>query len=111
MKIVVVGGGKMGLPLACMLAHRGACVTVCDIAAGLVDRINKGIDPHNEPELDRYLLESVTSGRLRASTDLSASVAESDAVVVLVPALLTPERQIELLSRLEQGWNPAARSV
>ncbi len=31
MKITVVGGGRMGLPLACVFARRGAFVTVSDI--------------------------------------------------------------------------------
>ena len=38
--ICVVGGGRMGLPLAATFAHRGASVTVCDIDRDLVGVIN-----------------------------------------------------------------------
>jgi nucleotide sugar dehydrogenase len=94
-RIAVVGGGKMGLPLACMFADRGARVTVCDIDSSLVDKINRGIDPHQEPEQDRYLRTAVAAGRLRASTDTAAEAASAEAVVVLVSAMLTAERDID----------------
>ena len=35
MKITVVGGGRMGLPLACMFGKHGASMTVCDINPAL----------------------------------------------------------------------------
>ena len=85
----------MGLPLACMFASQGASVTVCDTNPSIVARINDGIDPHNEPEQDRYLREGVAAGRLRASEDTAAEVARADAVVILVSAMLTPERDID----------------
>src|SRR5215467_12079325 len=95
MRIVVVGGGKMGLPLACMFAHRGATVTVCDHSQAIVERINQGIDPHGEPEQDGYVRAGVASGRLVASEDTTSEVAQADAVVILVSALLTAERDID----------------
>ena len=45
MRVVVIGGGKMGLPLACQLAHNHADVTVCDINPRTVDGINRGVPP------------------------------------------------------------------
>ena len=39
MRISVVGGGRMGLPLACVFAKHGAMVTVADIDAALVAHI------------------------------------------------------------------------
>ncbi len=95
MNIVVVGGGKMGLPLACMFADRGAHVTVCDTSRAIVDAINAGIDPHGEPDQDSYVRNGVAAGRLRASDDTTAAVADAEAVVVLVSAMLTSERDID----------------
>jgi len=95
MNIVVVGGGKMGLPLACMFADRGANVVVCDKNAAIVDAINRGIDPHDEPEQDTFVRKGHDSGRLRASTDTAAAVSEANAVVVLVSAMLTPDQDID----------------
>ncbi|MEA2975609.1 MAG: hypothetical protein QOF19_1129 [Alphaproteobacteria bacterium] len=94
-RIVVIGGGKIGLPLACMFARHGAKVTVCDINPSLVDEINAGADPHKEPQQDRYVKESVECGNLRASADTTASVRDADAIVVIVPALLTSDRDID----------------
>jgi nucleotide sugar dehydrogenase len=78
-----------------MFAHRGAKVTVCDRSRAIVERINQGVDPHNEPEQAEYVLAGVGSGRLRASDDTSSEVAQADAVVILVSALLTAERDID----------------
>jgi len=49
--ICVVGGGRMGLPLAATFAHHGARVTVCDIDPDLVGVINAGRCPYEEPGL------------------------------------------------------------
>jgi nucleotide sugar dehydrogenase len=95
MRIVVVGGGKMGLPLACIFAHRGAKATICDRNLEIVERINKGVDPHNEPDQAEYIRAGVASGRLQASADTSDEVARADVVVILVSALLTTERDID----------------
>jgi len=95
MRIVVVGGGKMGLPLACMFAHRGATVTICDCNPAIVESVNQGVDPHREPKQAEYVRDGVASGRLRASEDTSGMVAKADAVVILVSALLSPERDID----------------
>src|SRR5262245_44285901 len=94
-RIVVVGAGKMGLPLACLFAHRGAQVTVCDTNPSIVERINLGVDPHDEPEQQKYVRDGVVAGRLRASAATTLEVQGADAVIVLVSAMLTRERDIE----------------
>lgn len=95
MRICVVGGGRMGLPLACVFAKHGAHVVVADIDASLVARINAGDCPYEEPGLRELMAELHTAGRLSASTDTAATVAQSEAIVVIVPAHLTPEREID----------------
>lgn len=95
-QVVVVGGGRMGLPLACVLADNGAQVTVCDVRQELVDDINAGRAPYpEEPGLEEIMARVHAAGTLRASTDTSASVAQAQYVVVIVPAHLTPERDID----------------
>jgi nucleotide sugar dehydrogenase len=95
MHICVVGGGRMGLPLACVFAKHGAQVVVADIDAALVDRINAGDCPYEEPGLRDLMAELQTAGRLSASTDTAAATARSEAIIVIVPAHLTPEREID----------------
>ena len=95
MNTAIVGGGRMGLPLACVLADNGADVTVCDINDQLVDSVNAGNCPYEEPGL-RELLEKVSkAGRLHASTETTQTVAKSEVIIIIVPAHLTPERDID----------------
>lgn len=94
--VAVVGGGRMGLPLACVLADNGAHVTVCDVRRELVDDINAGRPPYpEEPGLAEILARVHAAGRLHASTDTTASVRGVKTVVIIVPAHLTAERDID----------------
>lgn len=94
--VAVVGGGRMGLPLACVLADNGAHVTVCDVNAELVAKINAGEPPYpEEPGLDEIIACVHAAGRLKASTNTTEAVRGVKAVVIIVPAHLTPERDID----------------
>ena len=96
MNVSVIGAGKMGLPLACHLASRGASVIACDVNRGVVEQINQGRCPIDEPGVPELLAVVVREGRLRATVDTTAAVKQSDVVVVIVPALLTDDRQVDL---------------
>lgn len=93
--VVVVGGGKMGLPLACALAAGGARVTVCDTSEAVVSAISEGRSSLDEPGVPELVRDLVARKALRATTDTSSAVATAEAVVVIVPALLTPERDVD----------------
>lgn len=95
MKITVVGGGRMGLPLACMFGKHGAFVTVCDINPALVRSLQSGECPYEEPGLPELIAHLHRTGRLSASTDTAKASVASDVIVVIVPAHLTPERDID----------------
>jgi nucleotide sugar dehydrogenase len=95
MNITVVGGGRMGLPLACMFGKHGAFVTVSDIDPLIVASIRAGECPYEEPGLAQLIASLHTSGRLSATTDTAQSAAEADVIVVIVPAHLTPDREID----------------
>jgi nucleotide sugar dehydrogenase len=86
MKIAVVALGKIGLPLAVQFAKKGHQVIGCDVNQATVDLVNAGKEPFPaEAFLQEYLEEVVSSGLLTATTDTTAAVAESEAVVVVVP--------------------------
>ncbi len=92
MKITVVALGKIGLPLAVQFATRGHQVVGADIDQRVVDLVNAGTAPFpGEAHLAELLAEVVAAGRLTATTDTSSAVAESDAVVVVVPLMVDPE--------------------
>jgi nucleotide sugar dehydrogenase len=94
MNICVVALGKIGLPLAVQFARSGHRVVGADISAHAVEQINTGVPPFpNEAHLEEYLSQVVANGSLRATTDVSAAVAESEAVVVVVPLLVDADKR------------------
>jgi nucleotide sugar dehydrogenase len=95
-KVTVIGAGKMGLPLACAFASRGADVWACDVNAQVVESINAGRCPFDEPGVQEMLSDAVAAGRLRATTDTAKAISESEVIVVIVPVLLTDQREADL---------------
>jgi nucleotide sugar dehydrogenase len=86
MTVTVVGLGKIGLPLAVQFARKGESVLGADINQETVESVNKGIEPFPEEEnLQEYLSKVVKDGKLKASTDTTGCVQNSDVVVVVVP--------------------------
>ena len=85
----------MGLPLACVFAKHGAYVTVADINASLVAHVNAGRCPYEEPGLSELMAELHSAKRLDATTNTAEAASTADAVVIIVPAHLTPERDID----------------
>jgi nucleotide sugar dehydrogenase len=95
MNVAVIGAGKMGLPLACALASGGARVVACDVKPALVDAINAGACPVDEPGLPELTARLVKDGHLRATTETAGAVSQSDVVVVIVPTLLTQDKDAD----------------
>ncbi len=92
MKITLVGLGKIGLPLAVQFASRGHEVLGADVNSVTVDLVNAGREPFpGEAHLQDKLTEVIGQGRLTATTDTTAAVAQSDAVVVVVPLFVDGE--------------------
>jgi nucleotide sugar dehydrogenase len=91
-QICVVALGKIGLPLAVQFADKGHHVVGADIDQRVVDLVNEGLEPFpGEQDLAEKLAAAVKNGRLRATTDTTAAVAESDAVVLVVPLFVDAE--------------------
>ena len=95
MRITVVGGGRMGLPLACVFAKNGADVCVADIDADIVTSINEGNCPYEEPGLRELMRDIHEARKLSATTDTQGAATSSDAIVIIVPAHLTNEKEID----------------
>lgn len=103
MKITVVALGKIGLPLAVQFARKGHSVIGADVIEKTVELVNAGVEPFpGEAHLGEYLVEVVKSGALRATTDTTSAVAQSDAVVVVVPLFVDNEGIPDF------GWMDAA---
>jgi UDP-N-acetyl-D-mannosaminuronic acid dehydrogenase len=79
-KICIIGGcGHVGIPLGLALASRGFDVTLIDINAALVDKINSGLLPFKEEGAEQ-ILSSHISKNLIAAADMN-KVREQDAVI------------------------------
>lgn len=95
-RVVIFGAGKMGLPLACVLASHGARVIACDPDAAKVTLINDGICPFEEPGVPELLQSEVDHGRLYATTDAKAALHDATVAIVIVPVLLHEDRRADL---------------
>jgi nucleotide sugar dehydrogenase len=84
--------GKIGLPLAVQYARKDHTVIGTDINTHTVNLINSGVEPFpGEDQLQEFLIEEVTAGRLVSSLDTAGAVSQSDAVVIVVPLFVDSE--------------------
>ncbi len=103
MKIAVVALGKIGLPLAVQFAEMGHDVVGCDVNPRTVELVNAGLEPFpGESLLQEKLSVVAVNGHLRATTDTPAAVADSDAVVIVVPLFVDQDGVPDF------GWMDAA---
>ncbi len=110
MNVSVIGVGKMGLPIAVWMASRGATVWACDKNPRVVEAISAGTPDIDEPGVRELLADVLAAGRLRATTDTALASAESDAVIVITPAVLTEDKGADL-SNLEDASRDIARGL
>jgi nucleotide sugar dehydrogenase len=93
-RAVVVGAGKMGLPLAVQFARHGWDVTAVDVNPAVVEAVNAGRSHvTEEPGLAEGVAEVHAAGRLRATTDAAAAVRDADVAVLIVPVMLDDAHQ------------------
>jgi UDPglucose 6-dehydrogenase len=83
MDIAVIGLGKLGSPLAAVLAARGHRVIGVDINPALVEAINAHRAPVVEPGLQRCMDEA--GRRLSATTDFGTAISQTDISFIIVP--------------------------
>ncbi|MBS0221991.1 MAG: nucleotide sugar dehydrogenase [Proteobacteria bacterium] len=82
-RVSVVGLGKLGAPLAAVLASRGFTVIGLDVNKTLVDAMNAGKMPIVEPQLNELI--AANKARLSATLDANEAIEKSDASFVIVP--------------------------
>jgi UDPglucose 6-dehydrogenase len=90
MRIAMIGTGYVGLVSGACFADFGHHVTCVDKDAGKIDALRRGEIPIFEPGLDALVASNVKAKRLDFTTDLTAPVAEADAVFIAVG---TPSRR------------------
>jgi UDPglucose 6-dehydrogenase len=90
MRIAMIGTGYVGLVSGACFADFGHQVTCVDKDADKIASLRRGEIPIFEPALDSLVAANVKARRLDFTTDLSAPVAEADAVFIAVG---TPSRR------------------
>ena len=90
MNITMIGAGYVGLVSGACFADFGHNVICVDLDQAKVDALKSGVMPIYEPGLEALVGNNAAAGRLSFSTDLSASVANADAVFIAVG---TPSRR------------------
>src|SRR6266853_474463 len=90
MRIAMIGTGYVGLVSGACFADFGHQVTCVDKDGDKVEGLRRGEIPIFEPGLDALVASNAKAGRLDFTTDLTAPVAEADAVFIAVG---TPSRR------------------
>ncbi len=72
-KVIIIGLGYVGTPVACCFADAGFNVVGIDVVQSKIDMINRGESPikGKEPGLDELLKKMHKAGRLKATSDYS----------------------------------------
>jgi UDPglucose 6-dehydrogenase len=82
-RISVVGLGKLGSPLAAVLASKGHTVIGVDLNPAYVAAINDGRGPIREPGLDDLI--AANRAHLTATSDYTQAVHNTDLTIMVVP--------------------------
>ncbi len=93
MKVAVFGLGKLGLPMTALFASRDQTVIAVDNSTELVEKLQKGQCPIQEPRLAEYLERY--SRNIKFTTDYGTAISQSQIGFVMVP---TPTNEIGIFS-------------
>lgn len=84
MKVSIIGTGYVGIVSGACLAEKGCDIICVDVDADKVDKINKGISPIYENNLQELIQKNVVNGRMRATTNIVHSIHGSDVSIIAV---------------------------
>ena len=94
MKLSIIGLGKLGSPMAAVMAHKGNAVVGVDINPGYVLALQQGHAPVNEPGLEEMI--QANRDRLTATTDFEKAVRETEATFIIVPTPSDPDGRFSM---------------
>lgn len=99
--ISVVGLGKLGACMAACFARRGFTVVGVDADPRVVEAVNRGDAPVQEPDLADTI--RAARSRIRATMDFTAAVRSTDATFIVVPTPSLPDGAFSLEHVLRAG--------
>jgi UDPglucose 6-dehydrogenase len=96
-KISVIGVGYVGLCTAVGFASKGYSVLACDVDEQKIGKINLGIPPFHEPELEEKLSDCIRKGNLKGLLNQTQQIIdETDLTFVAVGTPSEPDGGIDL---------------
>lgn len=107
MEIRVIGLGYIGLPTAIILSKSGHSVVGYDIDDDKVEKVNSGISPVEEPEIEKHLKQEIKTGNLKASKNLK----KGEAYFISVQTPLKENKKEADLSHLKSALNPLEEKI
>ena len=96
MRISIFGVGYVGAVSSACLASLGHQVVAVDVAADKVALVNAGRSPIVEDAIDGLIADAVAAGRLRATTDVAAAVADTDVSFISVGTPSAPDGSVSM---------------
>lgn len=105
--ICVMGLGRIGIPLAVVLARSGLRVVGVDVNKSRVDSLNRGQMPFHYPAIQEWLSAVLDAGMLKASLDSKSSIDNCDVVVVTVGTPIGNQYQVDYV-QLHSALNEIA---
>jgi UDP-N-acetyl-D-mannosaminuronic acid dehydrogenase len=82
--LAIIGGcGHVGLPLGLAFARKGYQVDLIDVCAERVAMVNRGQMPFHEDDADVLLVQGILSGRVKATTEITA-LEDAAAIIVTI---------------------------
>ncbi|MBL29614.1 MAG: GDP-mannose dehydrogenase [Rhodospirillaceae bacterium] len=96
MKISIFGMGYVGVVSGACLASLGHEVVGVDVSEKKIELLNAGKSPIVEEQIEDLVAKAVAEGRLRATTDAMAAVAETDVSFISVGTPSAPNGALSL---------------
>src|ERR1017187_6774107 len=115
MKLSIIGLGKLGAPMAAVMAHKGHTVVGVDLNAAFVRAVEEGRAPVPETGLAEMI--QANRERLSATLDYQKAVLATDVTFIIVPTpsdadgkfsvrhVLSAAQQIGAALRQKRGWH------
>jgi UDPglucose 6-dehydrogenase len=85
MKIAVVGTGYVGLVTGTCFAETGNTVVCVDIDESKVKKMQSGIVPIYEPDLENLFKRNIEEGRLKFTTSLAEGIKGAEVIFLALP--------------------------
>ena len=96
MKITVIGTGYVGLVSGVCFSELGNEVICVDKIEAKIEQLQRGEIPIYEPGLQSLLTVNMEAGNLSFTTDMTASVKQSDIIIIAVGTPSMPNGQANL---------------